>query len=36
MAMNIYEKRGRNKQGQIMFHGMGAQGGGGSDMNVGS
>jgi len=32
---NLYDKRGRNNQGKVMFHGH--QGGGNSsDMNVGS
>jgi len=26
-VMNLYEKRGRNTKGSVMFHGMGGQGG---------
>ena len=40
IGMTLYEKRGRNSKGPVMFHHMGAAaqvaaGGGGSDMNVG-
>jgi hypothetical protein len=32
--MSLYEKRGRNTKGQVMFHGMGGGGQGGSDIGV--
>lgn len=35
-GMTLYEKRGRNSKGQIMFHHMGNPVNAGSDMNVGS